>query len=337
MPIAYLTTRNLKVGLHGERLEVIAPPEARADQEHPLPQRRWIPLHDIEHVVVDAGIHLSTAALNGLLQRGISVLFLSNRHFPSGIATPINRSTRAFADQLDTTRDPSRCLPAAQALIDAKIRNMRRTIQRLSANRQLPAVAASWLKSMALQAVACPSLDSLRGIEGAATGRYFETIRCFFPPDIPFPNRSRRPPLDPPNALLSFLYTLIISELTLHLRAYGIEPGWGFFHEAVDGRPALALDLAEPFRAPLADALALDLLNHRRLQVEDFEYRDGGCLLRRESRRRLFAAYEERMEREFHYVKGNHRTTLRNCMQRLCQESKAYFRGGPLPQPFLMN
>jgi CRISPR-associated protein Cas1 len=327
----------MKVSLTGERLEIVIPPEALADKEHPMPQRRWIPLHDIEHVVVDAGVQISAASINGLLQRDIPILFLSNRNFPSGIATPINRSVRILANQLDTTRSDERCLPVAQALVVAKIRNMRRTIQRLSANRKQAPIAAAWLKSMANQASACPTVDSLRGIEGAASGRYFETISSFFPPELPFERRSRRPPLNPPNSLLSFLYTLLVNEITLHLRACGLEPGWGFLHEAEDGCPALALDLVEPFRAPVADALTLDLLNHKRLKEQDFEYRDGGCFLRRESRRRLFAAYEDRMEREFHYESAGHRTTLRNCIIDLCQQSKRYFRESTLPQPFIMN
>ena len=337
MPTAYLTTRGMKVTLRGERLEIIPPPEALADKAHPMPERRWIPLHDIEHVVLDAGVHLSPRTLDGLLRRNIPVLFLSNGNFPSGTAIPINRSVKILADQIDCARDHKRCLPLATKLIEAKILNMRRTIQRLSANRKEPPVAATWLKSMANQATACPSIDSLLGIEGAATGRYFETIASFFPKDLPFERRSRRPPLNPPNSLLSFVYTLIINEITLHLRGIGLEPGWGVIHQPEDGRPALALDLAEPFRAPIADALALDMLNHRRLQAADFETRDGGCFLRRESRRRVFAAYEDRMEREFHDERRKHRTTLRNTILRLCQETKSYFRDGTIPQPFLMN
>lgn len=337
MPSVYLTIRNMKVALRGERLEIVMPPSDELNPDFSLPQRRWIPLHDVEHVVVDAGIHLSPATLDGLLKRQIPILFLSNRNFPSGTAIPINRSVRVLAQQLDTCRDDARSLEPARSLVRAKILNMRRTIQRLSANRSQPAVAASWLGSMAQQAAACPSIDSLRGIEGAATGRYFETIGSFFPKELPFERRSRRPPLNPPNSILSFAYTLIASELTMHIRALGLEPGWGFLHEAEDGRPALALDLTEPFRAPLADALALDLLNHQRLKADDFEYRDGGCYLKRDSRRRFFTAYEDRMEREFYYEKGKYRTSLRNCIIKLCEDCKAYFRGGPVPEPFIMN
>lgn len=337
MPVAYLTTKGITVALRGERLEITVPAKVAQSTETALPERRWIPMMDIEHVVLDAGVHLTIPCLNGLLKRGIPVLILSHRNLPSGIALPINRSVTALAQQLDCVRDASRSLCAAKQLIEAKILNMRRTIQRLSANRKVPAVAASWLKSLAIQAQAAVSVDSLRGIEGAATGRYFETIAPFFPDDLPFERRSRRPPLNPPNSLLSFVYTLIISEISMHLRACGLEPGWGFMHQAEDGVPALALDLAEPFRAPLADALALDLLNHRRLKAEHFQYRDGGCYLKRDYRRVVFVAYEERMEREFHYEKAGHRTNLRHCIKQLCLDCKAYFREARSIQPFLMN
>lgn len=337
MPSVYLTIRNMKVLLRGERLEITMPPEENDKGKHVVPQRRWIPLHDIEQVIVDAGIHLGPATLDGLLKRQIPVLFLSNGAFPSGTAIPINRSVRILAQQLDTCRNNILSLEPARRLVRAKILNMRRTCQRLSSNRNLQNVASPWFKSMSQQAATCSSMDSLRGIEGAATGRYFEIIGGFFPKSLPFGKRSRRPPLNPPNSLISFGYTLIVSELTLHLRALGLEPGWGFLHEAEDGRPALALDLTEPFRAPLADALALDLLNHQRLKEEDFEYRDGGCFLRRDSRRRFFTAYEDRMEREFYYEKGKYRTSLRNCMKKLCEDCKAYFKGGSPPDPFIMN
>ncbi len=333
MPTAYLTTHRLKVSLTSERLEITVPPEA----DETFPMRRWIPLVDVEQVVVDAGVSIPTRTLCGLLRRKIPVLFLSHGRFPAGVALPMNGWVKPLEAQLDACRDPEFSLAQARLIVAAKIRNMRRVIQRLAANRSQPALAAQWLGALVRQAEASQSIDALRGLEGAATGRYFEIIGSFFPRDLPFERRSRRPPHNPPNALLSFTYTLLVSEFVLHLRATGLEPGWGLYHSPEDNRPALALDLIEPFRAPVADALALDLFNHRRLTAEDFEFIDGGCLLKQTSRRRLFTAYEERLQREFLYEQSGRRTTLRQLIKDHCTDIKKAFSQRIPFKPFVMN
>ncbi len=335
MPIAYLTTPGLKASLAGERLDLTWPDNPATPP--PAPEKRWISLADLEHVVVDSEVHLSSRSISGLLQRGIPVIFISNGKFPSGQALPFTRNVLSLGQQLDAVRDQNFRLAQAREIIVAKIQNQKRVLQRLAANREQPSIAASYLNSLIVQARATPSLDSLRGLEGAAAGRYFETLALYFPNDLPFERRSRRPPHNPPNALLSFLYTLLTQEFVLHLRACGLEPGWGLYHEADDGRPALALDLLEPFRAPIADAITLDLLNHKRLQTADFEYRDGGCFLKAASRRNLFTALEQRLEREFQHEQSNQRLTLRKIMRDHCSLLKKAFETRQPFAPFLMN
>jgi len=333
MPVAYLMTPGLRASLRGERLE-ITPPD---DGEQPPSAQRWVPLHDLERVVIDAGVHLSSRSVTGLLEREIPIVFLRHGNLPAGLALPFQRQTLCLANQLDCCRNNDFRLRLSRQLMVAKIRNMRRVIQRLSANRKQSAIAIPWLTAMANQAEAAASLDSLRGIEGAATGRYFEVLASFFPDEIPFERRSRRPPHNEANALLSFLYTLLSSEFNLALRSCGLEPGWGVYHESEDGRPALSLDLMEPFRAPVVDSLALDLLNHHRLKKQDFSKIDGGILLKPTSRRKVFTAWEDRLEREFLYEVSNQRTSIRKIIHSQGQELKKAFRGDKLPQSFLMN
>lgn len=334
MPVAYLTVPGLKARVSGERLE-LEPPK---DTDAHMPTHRWVPLMDLERVVVDASVQLSNHSITRLLESGIPVLFTEHAHLPIGVALPLNRPTYALIHQLDATRDPVYRLEVSRVLVDAKIRNMRRVLQRLSSNRGQPAHASAWLGAIANQALAAASIDSLRGLEGAASGRYFETLSPFFPEDLPFERRSRRPPRNPANALLSFGYTLLVAEVSLHLHAIGLEPGWGFLHEAEDGRPALALDLIEPYRAPVVDSLTLDLLNHKRIKADDFEATpEGGWLLKRLSRRRVYAAWEERLEREFHYESEDTRTSLRGLIAKQCQQLKACFEHRTPPKPFIMN
>jgi len=182
MPIAYLTTPGMTVKLLGQRLEITLPPKP----DGLFPMQRWIPIFDIEQVVVDASIHLGPKVLSSLLYRNIPIIFLSNGHFPAGIATPFQRQTQPLAEQLDASRDGDFRLKQSQEHVVAKIKNMRRLIQRFSSHRKQAPVAADWLKAMANQASAAQGIDSLRGIEGATAGRYFETMGKWFPAEMPF-------------------------------------------------------------------------------------------------------------------------------------------------------
>jgi CRISPR-associated protein Cas1 len=335
MPVVYLTTPGIRATLSGERLEVYPPKMG----ESSLKETQWVPLIDIERVVVDAGVHLSSRSITGLLEYGVPLLFIRHGSRPAGFAVPTQRQILCLADQLDLSRDSAFRMAVSTRLVSAKVRNMRRVIQRLSSNRSLPTLVSQWMGSMISQIEAVASMDSLRGLEGATSGRYFEVISSFFPEDVPFERRSRRPPLNEANALLSFAYTLLCSEFTLYLHSIGLEPGWGIYHESEDGRPALALDLMEPFRSPLADALVLDLLNHRRIKKDDFEYLDGGFLLKSDCRKKVYAAWEERLEREFMYEQKGHRTSLRQLISDCCMSMKQAFRmrDPSLVRPFLMN
>jgi CRISPR-associated protein Cas1 len=139
----------------------------------------------------------------------------------------------------------------------------------------------------------------VRGIEGCAAGAYFALLSRFFPADAPFPSRSRRPPRDEANALLSFAYTLLTNEFVASIRSHGLDVAAGFFHSKSDRAPALALDLMEPFRSPWADRLVLGLLNHRRIRVSDhFDPADiDGVYLNEEGRKIFFGAFEDMMAR----------------------------------------
>jgi CRISPR-associated protein Cas1 len=142
----------------------------------------------------------------------------------------------------------------------------------------------------------------LRGAEGEAAFNYFSVFNHLIrSPDaaIRFRGRSRRPPLDPVNALLSFLYTLLTHDCRSAAEGVGLDPAVGFLHRDRPGRPSLALDLMEELRPALADRLALSLLNRRQLRARDFETRDGGAvLLTDDARRTVLTAWQERKKEE---------------------------------------
>jgi CRISPR-associated protein Cas1 len=153
---------------------------------------------------------------------------------------------------------------------------------------------------LALEGLA--DLDALRGAEGEAAQLYFSVFDHLIrspDPEIAFRGRTRRPPLDPVNALLSFLYTLLTHECRSAAESVGLDPAVGFLHRDRPGRPSLALDLMEELRPVMADRLALSLFNRRQLRARDFEARDGGAVLLTDDARKLvLTAWQERKREE---------------------------------------
>lgn len=195
-------------------------------------------------------------------------------------------------------------------------------IQRLAANREASATpeqtdVTNSLQALIQKADEAPELDTLRGVEGYAAALYFKRLATFFPAAFPFTGRSRRPPRDAANALLSFAYTIVLSEVDAALRAAGFDPCLGFLHEISYGRPSLALDLLEPLRAPLCDLLVLRIFNHELLKPADFELNpeDGGTYLTRDGRKTFFIEYERSMTRRFSETKNAPHTDFRKVIR----------------------
>jgi CRISPR-associated endonuclease Cas1 len=343
MPSLYLRTPGAKATLVSSHLRVEIPPSKELLAESPDASSifRNIPLHDIERAFIDENASLSTPALCELLRRQIPVCFTSGRsgRILGHALVPSGRAATRLA-HYKRTLEPGFVLAVACALVDAKIANSRRVLQRLAANREDADCSRvnTLLENDRRNALDASNLDILRGHEGTAAGRYFEALARFFPETCPFEHRSRRPPHNPANAILSYGYSLLSGELQTALHTTGLDPALGFLHDPDDTRPSLALDLAEPFRAPVVDGLALDLLNHKILRPNDhFEQRDGGCFLNREGRNLFIAHYERRLEREFTSEQSARRTTLRNEFLVQCRGLRDAILAAEPFAPFLMN
>jgi CRISPR-associated protein Cas1 len=142
-------------------------------------------------------------------------------------------------------------------------------------------------------------VSTVVGLEGRASAIYFEAFGKMFRKDIQFTIRTRRPPQDPVNSLLSLGYTLITNEMFSLTSAIGFDPYIGFLHGVDYGRPSLALDLIEEFRHAIVDRLTLELINKEILTRDDFEEKEGGIYLKEEPRKKYFAQYEKRMLTSF--------------------------------------
>ena len=194
-----------------------------------------------------------------------------------------------------------------------------------------------WLDAIFASLKTSQSIDELRGYEGASTARYFQAWASFLPEEFPFERRSTRPPLNAVNACISFGATLLYSEAVAFLHAHGLDPALGLLHTTENGRWSLALDLMEPFRPVLVEALALDLFSHQILNADHFEPRNGGVYLNEPGRKKFILQYERRMERQFLSECVEHRTTLRQQLEQQAVMYKAALEDPAKFQPFLMN
>lgn len=297
-----------------------------------------VPEFKVERVLVFGNVQLTTQAVNFLLENGIETSFLTLSGRLRGRLVPVSsKNVPLRLAQYERSRDDGFRLELARRLVEGKLRNARTLLLRYSRNH--PEVDFSEAVAEMDRALgALPRkgrVSTLLGVEGVAMGAYFRTYGRMFRRGLGFERRTRRPPGDPVNALLSFGYVLISNEMSSLLEAMGFDPYIGFLHTPEYGRQSLALDLVEEFRHPIVDMLVLNLINHGVLGEEDFEQReDGGFYLRREPSRRFFTHYERRMDQKFQERSLGRETSFRELFQvQAGKLAKAILEGEPY-RPF---
>lgn len=269
-----------------------------------------VPLHLLSGVVVSGAVLLTPALTAACAAAGITVTLL-DRHgrFQARIEGPVSGNVLLRRAQYRAADKPE---DIVGAMLIGKIANQRAVIRRALRDygTEMAGVAAAALEAACgrmahiLRQVefSSASLDDLRGMEGEAAQRYFSVFdHLIRSPDeaLRWTARSRRPPLDPINALLSFLYTLLVHDCRSAAETVGLDPAVGFLHRDRPGRPSLALDLMEELRAPIADRLALSLVNRRQLRAADFVTADSGAVtLTDDARRTVLTAWQERKRTE---------------------------------------
>lgn len=226
--------------------------------------------------------------------------------------------------------DPAWSLETARAVVVAKLHNMRTLLRRYArrsgsgggegVSSPSPLVAgADALTGLIKRAGRCRSVKSLLGVEGQGTAVYFSVFRHLIRVEgWTFEKRTRRPPRDPVNALLSFGYTLLTHQVESAVRAVGMDPYLGFLHRVAYNRPSLALDLVEPFRPVVVDSLVLRCLNNRIILADHFQYDPEGpypVLLSDGGRERFIRAFEGRMNLSFRHPVTGERTTYRRAFE----------------------
>lgn len=296
----YVLTQGSYLSKDGETIVISVAREGRAK----------IPMHLIQGVVAFGEVSVSPFLLHALADRGISVTFLSfsgkllcRVDAPGSGNVLLRRAQFRLADSMDAAAKISK------SIVAGKIHNSRSMLMRAARDLSEASDAYGFVRTAAQELSAvlpylekAESLDEIRGFEGRAAERYFGALPWMLKQqreDFSFTVRTRRPPLDPVNAMLSFGYSLLLNDCVAALTAVGLDPSVGFLHTDRPGRPSLALDLMEEFRAALVDRMVVRLINRREVTKDKFVVREGGAVEMDDTARRvLIDSYQERKKEE---------------------------------------
>ncbi len=267
------------------------------------------PLSEISMLVAVGGISISTPCLKVTAENGIPVILtsLTGKCYAISAGTDSGyKNATALKYQVTVSQNAEKALEISRALIKTKIRNQSELIRRISRDGQTTEIkncliSLNWLCKLSSTA---ENTAKLMGIEGEAASLYFAALSLKISEtgtELIMNGRSHRPPGDHLNALLSFGYALLLNNVITAVRAYGLSEWLGFLHSERSGKPALALDLMEEFRAPVVDALIISIVRNRLFTVADFteEYNDRNekiCLLNESSRKKFITLFQRRLD-----------------------------------------
>ncbi len=307
----YVQDQGAYVGKRSQRLVV------RKEKE----ELSSVGLKDVSQLVLCGNIGISAQTVHLLCEAGIPIVHLSMGHWFYGVTCGITlRNAFDRAAQFQTASQPDRCLAFARQLVADKVANQRTLIRRNAVSSSLLDRALRDMDDLQPRIATVGSLDSLLGLEGAAAAHYFGRFAEMLKPrdfdaTWDFNSRNRRPPRDPVNALLSFVYALLAKECTVALLAEGLDPWWGFYHQPRHGRPALALDLMEPFRPTVADSVVLTAINTGMVSSRDFQRSASACMLGPAGRKAVLRAYEARLDQLVTHPKFDYRCSWRSVIK----------------------
>ncbi len=298
----YITTPDRYLSLDGENIVI------SADRK----EIGRIPLHNLERIMAFGSAGASPALMGKCVSEHRELVFLSRSgKFLARVEGEVNGNVLLRRKQYRIADDPAQSLEIARNMIAAKLYNSRWTLERtvrdhpMRIDTELFRSKSQYLKQAINTAAAAQDHDTLRGIEGEAASVYFSVFDAMIlqqKDDFHFDGRSRRPPLDRVNAMLSFAYALCTGMCTSALETVGLDPYVGFMHTDRPGRRSLALDLVEEFRALMCDRFVLTMINKRLIAPQHFTLReDGAVLLNEEGRRAFLTAWQNRKDDEIRH------------------------------------
>lgn len=297
--VLYVTSPDSYLSLEGETVSI-----KRGEE----PAMR-LPLHNLENIVCFGWMGASPALMNACSRNNIGLCFLTpNGRFMGRVVGRTQGNVLLRKKQYALSDIEKDSTPIAISFVLGKLSNSRTVLRRalrdhtLLVDREALSASSASLKEAMRAVQNCSTLEDLRGFEGSAAKVYFAVLDHLIlqqKEDFSFSGRTRRPPTDSFNALLSFLYTLLTWDAASALETVGLDPYVGFLHRDRPGRPSLALDLMEELRPVFADRLALSLVNRRQITKSAFTQKEsGGVLMDDEARKLVITAWQERKREE---------------------------------------
>ncbi len=312
----YVQEQGARVGLDGDVLEV------RSREQGVIGKAR---LFELSQLVVLGNVQVSAQAIRELCGRAIPICWMSYGGWLSGLTDGLgHNNVQIRRAQFRAADDPALALCLARRFVRNKVANCRTLLRRN--HPDAPESTLRELNALAEATETASGIPALLGIEGNAARLYFEAFPALLRPagggedlSFDFTIRSRRPPRDPVNALLSFAYSLLGKDLAVAARMSGLDPFLGFYHQPRHGRPALALDLMEEFRPIVADSVVISAVNTGVVTASDFLHSSLGVSMKPEGRKRFTRAYERRMEDEVTHPVFGYRISYRRVLEVQCR------------------
>ena len=307
-------SQHARIGKEGKTLKI-------TDDEQGETRVRFI---DISDVALFGNVSITTPAISALLEREIPVTFHSHGGWFRGVAHGVgHRNVEVRTAQYRMSFDEVSCLRFARELVAAKITNQRTILRRnWRGEPEARQAVLDRLRAARRSAGKAGTLTELLGMEGDAAATYFRAFSGLLKqPDTDgelapfrFEVRNRRPPTDPVNAMLSFAYAMLTRHLTIAVASVGLDPYRGFYHAPRYGRPALALDIMEPFRSLIADSVVLSAINTGEVGPNDFVVAVTGTALTQAGRRRFVEAFERRLSQETTHPVFGYQVSMRRML-----------------------
>ncbi|NWG07720.1 MAG: CRISPR-associated endonuclease Cas1 [Chloroflexi bacterium] len=342
MPTLYITEPGARIEKEYHRILVV-----NADGEALFSA----PLVHVTDVVIVGSVGVTTQAMLSLLAAGVSFSIISRSGRLLGrLVPPAEGNIFLRREQYRRAADPAFCLEVARAIALGKLKNQRAFARRICrAHPNIPPEDIERISRAIQGAERETDMDGLRGQEGTGAKAYFRIFRSALRAGWEFEKRSRRPPGDPANALLSFGYSLLTQNIMTALEVAGLDPYDGFFHADVYGRPALALDLVEEFRALIVDSVVLTVINKRILTPDEFApapmgeaqpakfpQEEGGFYMKQHALKRFLRAYNARLQTAVIHPQAGRAITYQKCFEAQAWQLRRLIEGKiDVYEPFL--
>ena len=266
-----------------------------------------VPIISLGGIICFGNVLCSPFLLGFCCENNVTISFLTEHgRFLARVAGPVSGNVLLRREQYRRADNPDACAEIARAIVGGKVANCRKVLQRAvrdhgegNGDQRIRRMSARIGQHLRKLRQILP-LDEIRGIEGDASRAYFSVFDLMITSqndDFTFKFRNRRPPQDNVNCLLSFIYTILLHDVRSALETVGLDPQVGFLHSDRPGRPSLALDMMEEFRAPLADRMVLSLINLKQVRKDGFvRSQAGGILMTDETRKTVLVAYQKRKQ-----------------------------------------